>query len=125
MICVAEHALSDQAPELINALGEPTAAWDERLRLIEQFDVAERKTRDICRRLLEFELFEPFDADFHPNGKQATKLVGLARINKARIDTLEAAALKELVVDGTMRLVDAHLLSLQRFDRILNLAAAR
>ena len=127
LICVDETALSPTAKALIDSNGEPTAAWTERLQLIEQLDIEGKKTGDFCAKLHTLGILETFDADFHPSMERANqraippvRINGLLRVSRKALGELDDTSLCDLVRQGGMQMIEAHLNSLARFDRLLN-----
>ena len=131
LICVDEPALVPDTVPLINDNGEATQEWVERQKLIEQMDVEGQRTREFCARLDKLGLFETFDADFHPRASadessviNPVRINGLLRVGRDALSKLSDADLAALVRTQEMQVIDAHLNSLARFDRLLNRFAA-
>lgn len=120
LICVDERALTTDAPALINAAGEPTDRWREIELLIMEMDNEQRATAALCDRLVELDLLEPFEADFHPRGKPEVRVAGLLRVNEQRLHRLDETDIVALMRAGHLARIYAHLLSFENFNRLLN-----
>jgi hypothetical protein len=120
LICVDEGALVGGVDNLIDASGQPTAAWREFEVLITEMDREQRVTERFCQSIDELDLFEPFDADFHPRGKRPVRVAGLMRVNEQRLLKLEESVQVSLLRDGHLARIYAHLLSLENFNRLLD-----
>lgn len=137
IICVDEKQLDSSGPPLIDDHGRTTSEWSAIEKLVQEFDAHQQQSQNFCERLEAFELFETFDADFHPkplNKKQVSghaKLVeparinGLLRINRQRLNALPDAELGVLIRNNSIASIEAHLNSFNRFDRLLNLYAIK
>ena len=120
LICVDDSALINDGQELLNALGELTPRFREIEKLIEEFDREQEKTVTLCRYLTEWELLESFDADFHPQGKPQKRMSGMLRVREESVQKLDAERVVQAAQSGLLKVIYAHILSSQRFDRILN-----
>lgn len=130
LILVDERGLEKSTNPLIDDTGLTSKAWVDVEQLIQQYDAHQRKTFLFCEKLAALNLFEKFDADFHPtpasgNGDAITpkRINGLMRIKRQALDSLEDVELASMVRNGFLTVIDAHLNSLSRFDRLLNLYA--
>jgi len=125
LICVDEKALAPDATSLVNAAGEPTKRWREIEVLITEMDKEQRVTDVFCRRLEALDLLEPFDADFHPRGKSLVRVGGMLRVNERRLLALDGNVQIELLREGSLARIYAHLLSLENFNRLLDRYASQ
>lgn len=134
LILVDESGLEKNKSLLISADGQTTPLWSELEQLITQLDAHQRKTTAFCQKLDALGLFEKFDADFHPKPTSTEeigsgsfsprRINGLLRVKRPAIEALTDQTLASLVRDGAITVIDAHLNSFNRFDRLLNLYAA-
>lgn len=125
VICVDDSALGDFPPALFDADGTESAGWVERQRLIQEMETAGRQTDVFCARLGDLNLLESFNADIRPTGSERREIVGMWRVNESRLNTLPAETITELMRSGFLSRIYAHLMSLDNFQRLLTLAAAR
>ena len=120
LICVDEGALAPGSGNLVDASGEPTAAWREFEVLITEMDREQRVTDRFCKYIDSLDLLEAFDADFHPRGKAPVRVGGLMRVNEQRLLSLDESKQVSLLRDGHFARIYAHLLSLENFNRLLD-----
>ncbi len=126
VICVDEEALDVDAKEaLLDGAGEPTPAWQPIERLLEDVAAARARTVILGQRLKELELLEPFEAQAHPHGGEALRLRGLYRVSEERLNRLSGKTIRELMAQGQLSRIYAHLMSLDNFGRLLDLSVAR
>ena len=132
VICVDDSALNEDADPLITASGEMAESWPQTQKLIEQMDAERPRTQNFCAQLQAWDLLEKFDADFHPNAIPGIstqnqvpqrRINGLMRVNRKALFALNDRDLLKSVREGMMQHIEAHLNSLNRFDRLLNLYA--
>ena len=127
LICVDDTALTAGGDVLIDRHGEATPVWGEQQKLIQQLDVEGTRTREFCTKLETLGVMETFDADFHPQLEAAqeqqlkpVRINGLLRVSRKALSGLDDAELADLVRTQSMQIIEAHLNSLGRFDRLLN-----
>lgn len=120
LICVDESALVRGVDNLIDASGQVTEAWRKFEVLITEMDREQRVTEKFCNTLDELDLFESFDADFHPRGKSPVRVAGLLRVNEKRLLEIDESVQVSLLRDGHLARIYAHLLSLENFNRLLD-----
>lgn len=125
IICVQEDQLAANGEALFDAKGEPTASWAPWRQLIDAVEGAQAQTRDFMQRLAALDLLVPFDAVAVPKGGSQLRLNGLYRIDEQKLNALDPSALRPLLERGELRVVYAHLLSLERFATLLDLTAQR
>ncbi|MCI0749438.1 MAG: SapC family protein [Nevskiales bacterium] len=122
LVCVQEDQLMPSARPLFDADGTATAEWSPIQKLLEAVEGARQQTAAFLRRLESLELLTPFDALALPRGGQQMRLQGLLRVDERKLEKLPGKALRELLGKGELRAVYAHLLSLENFARLLDLA---
>jgi hypothetical protein len=124
LICVDESGLqaASQRP-LFDANGAPTPAWPPVQQLIEQLEAARMQSRVLAKRLDALQLLRPFEALALPRRGAQTRLQGLHRVDEEKLQQLNARDLRALLRKGELRAIYAHLLSLENFARLLDLAA--
>ena len=129
LILVDESGLENNEIPLIDNAGQTSTAWLELEQLIQQYEAHQRKTSIFCEKLASLGIFEKFDADFHPTSNPGTevnpqRINGLLRVKHQSLGKLADEVLATLVRQGQLAVIEAHLNSLSRFDRLLNLYAA-
>ena len=126
LICVQLDQLAPSATPYFDTKGEATAEWKPVQELIEAVEGARQQTRAFTRRLEAFGLFTPFDALALPRGGgQQMRLQGLHRVDEEKLNALGAREQKLLMRKGELRVVYAHLLSLENFARLLDMTQSR
>lgn len=122
LVCVDEAGLEPSPTPLFDAAGNASAEWQTTETLINDMESAHRLTRNLCRHLDELELMEPFDVQAFPRDGQSRRLRGLSRVNETRLNALGAGDVKELMAAGELSRIYAHLMSLDNFAGLLDLA---
>lgn len=126
LVCLQEDQLSPKSERpLFDAKGEPTEAWKPILSLLEAIEADRPQTRLLGERLEALQLLVPFDALALPRGGQHLRLQGLFRVDEEKLRKLPGKEVRELLAKGFLRAAYAHLLSLENFARLLDLAHAR
>ena len=127
MVCVQEDQLAPGTSPLFDAQGEPTAAWKPLMQLLEAIEGARQQTRVLGKRLEALELLTPFEALAVPKagGGQQMRLQGLHRVDEQKLQAIPGRDLRRLMKRGELRAVYAHLVSLENFGRLLDLAQAQ
>jgi len=104
---------------LFDESGQETELLRKSLDFLKEYQGHIELTRSFCAKLQELELLEAVRADISlpDGGKQA--LGGFFCVGRERLRKLDDTQLGELVRKGFMELVDAHLLSLDNLNRLL------
>lgn len=122
--CVETRSLSEQGEALFGAGGEALPAWEERRKLLFEYEADLVRSEELCRELARLELLETFTVQAVPNQGVPLSLTGLYRVAEARLVELAPEKLKELAQKGILARVYAHLVSLANFGRLLDRRAA-
>ncbi len=122
--CVEKSALSDQGEALHDAKGEPTPLWESSRKLLFEFESDLARTEALCKIVIELGLLEPFSMQAKPNEGAPFTLNGMFRVNEQKTAELPADKLKELVQNGVLPRIYAHLMSMSNFTRLLARRAA-
>lgn len=118
--CVEKRAINDRGEALYDSKGEPLAIWEERRKLLFEFEADLARTEEMCRVLAGLDLFEPFTVQAVPNQGAPLAMTGMHRIAEAKLNDLSGDKLKELVQTGILGRVFLHLASLGNFSRLLD-----
>ena len=118
--CVEKHALSEQGEALYDAQGAPLAHWEERRKLLFEFEADLMRTDEMSRRLAALDLFEEFALQAVPHEGEPVAMTGMYRVSEAKLNDLPEPAFKELGRAGILARVYAHLISLANFGRLLD-----
>lgn len=117
--CVEKRALKPRGEALYDDQGEPLPVWENRRKLLFEFEADLARTEDMCRRLHELQLLDTFTAQAAPTGEAPITLTGMYRISEERLHALPADTLKQLAQSGILSRAYIHLLSLGNFQRLL------
>jgi hypothetical protein len=123
--CVEKRALSENGEALYDAKGDMLPFWEERRKLLFEFEGDLVRTEEMSRRLAELGLYEEFTMQAVPRQGEPVALAGMYRVAETRLNDLPAATFKELGQSGILARVYAHLISLANFGRLLDRHAAR
>ncbi len=123
--CVEKRALKSKGEALYDDKGEPLPVWENRRKLLFEFEADLARTEEMCRRLHELQLLETFSAQAAPAGEGPITLTGMYRISEERLHAQPADTLKELALSGMLSRAYVHLLSLGNFQRLLDRRAQR
>ena len=125
MVCVERNALQAGGTALHDDQGRPLPAWEPLSQLLFEFEADLARTEELCRTLQELQLLEPFSAQVAPNGESPITLTGMHRVSEAGLQALPAERLQQLLRNGMLSRIYAHLMSLDNFQRLLDRRAAR
>ena len=126
LICVENDHLDDSAGEpMFDAQGQPVEKWKTIERLLTEYEADLERCRELCSILADYGLLEPFTMQANLNQGGSLQLAGMHRIADKKLETLNAAQLKNLLKKGILARVYAHQLSLDNFARLLDRRAAR
>jgi len=122
--CVEKRALSDKGEALHDGKGEPLPAWEERRKLLFEYEADLVRSEEMCRELGRLQLLETFTVQAVPNQGAPVSMTGMYRVAEQRLAELAPDKLKELAQKGILARVYAHLISLANFGRLLDRRAA-
>jgi hypothetical protein len=118
--CVEKRALSDRGEALYDAKGESLPAWEERRKLLFEYEADLQRCEEMCRELAQLGLLETFTMQAVPNQGAPLAMSGLYRVAEEKLAALAPERLKELTQKGILARVYAHLISLANFGRLLD-----
>jgi hypothetical protein len=75
--------------------------------------------------LLELELLEPFSAEFRPTGSEPKRVGGLLRVSEDRLRALAPDVLSDLLHNGWLPRIYAHLFSLENYGALVDRYVSR
>jgi hypothetical protein len=126
LICVEAEYLDDAAGEsMFDAQGQSTEKWKPIERLLTEYEADLERSRELCSILADYALLEPFTMQATLNQGGSLQLAGMHRVADKKLETLNAAQLKNLLKKGILARIYAHELSLDNFARLLERRAAR
>ena len=117
--CVEKLALNDKGEMLFDSKGNPLPEWEQRQKLLFEYEADLARTEEMSKLLAQHQLLEPFTMQAVPNQGEPLQLTGMYRVAEARLAELDAAVLKDLVQKGVLGRIYTHLLSLDNFQRLL------
>ena len=118
--CVEQRALSDKGEALYDAKGESLPAWEERRKLLFEYEADLQRSEEMCRELAQLQLLETFTMQAVPNQGTPVAMTGLYRVAEEKLAALAPEQLKELAQKGILARIYAHLISLANFGRLLD-----
>ena len=125
--CVEKHAINDRGEALYDAKGEPLPAWEERRKLLFEYEADLVRSEEMSRTLAGLGLLETFTMQAIPSQGAPLAMTGIYRVSEEKLAGLAPEQLKELMRKGILARVYAHLISLSNFGRLLDrhVAAAK
>lgn len=94
---------------------KPSQYTQNVLKFLQQYQLEFQRTQTFCRKLKELNLLEPMRAQVSLESGERIALSGFMAVDRARLKTLSADKLAELVKSDEMELIHAHLLSMRNF----------
>ena len=125
LIAVDPAGLVDSARPYMDAAGEPSAEWEQVQKLIQDFEGAREQTVLMCRQLQELDLLEPFTARAMRRDGGDLQLGGMYRVNEEKLNALPDKTIKQMMKKGRLSRIYAHMMSLDNFQRLLDIASAK
>lgn len=122
--CVEKRAINDKGEALYDAKGEPLRVWEERRKLLFEYEADLVRSEEMCRTLAELQLLETFTMQAVPNQGTPIAMTGMYRVAESKLAELAPDPLKTLVQRGILARVYAHLISLNNFGRLLDRRSA-
>ncbi len=117
--CVEKRAINDKGEKLFDDKGQALPEWEQRQKLLFEFEADLGRTEEMCKLLAQHQLLEPFTMQAVPNQGEPLQLTGMYRVAEAKLAELDGAVLKDLVQKGVLGRIYTHLLSLENFQRLL------
>jgi len=122
--CVEKIAINDKGENLFNDKGEALPEWQQREKLLFEFEADLGRTDEMCKLLAQHQLLEPFTMQATPNNGEPLQLTGMYRVSEEKLAQLDGAVMKDLAAKGVLGRIYAHLISLDNFRRLLDRRAA-
>ena len=120
-----KRAISERGESLHSAAGEPLPTWEEKKKLLIEFEADLARTEEMCRAICALGLLEPFAMKAVPKQGTPLQMAGMHRVSDQRLNALAGEKLKELAQSGVLARIYCHLMSLANFARLLDRHAAR
>ncbi|HET6587625.1 MAG TPA: SapC family protein [Oleiagrimonas sp.] len=108
---------TDEGERLFNEDGSDTDTLKNAVRFLGEFQEHVKRTHAFSKRLRELDLLEPRTAQIK-DGENTMVINGLFVVNEEKLRQLDEKVAHELLADGSMGWIYAHLLSLSNIDRL-------
>jgi len=118
--CVEKRAINDKGEALHSAKGDPLPVWEERKKLLFEYEADLVRSDEMSRALAGLGLLETFSMQAIPNEGAPLAMTGMYRVAEHKLGALAPEKLKELTQQGILARVYAHLISLSNFGRLLD-----
>jgi len=123
--CVEKRAINSKGDALYNNKGEALPVWEAMRKLLFEFEADLARTEAMCKVIVDLGLLEPFNMQAKPDSGDPFTLSGMFRVAEQKISELPGDRLKELVQNGVLPRIYAHLMSMSNFTRLLARRAVR
>jgi len=116
----------DESADVVNRDGrgtllfnghEPSEYLNERYKLVEAYELEQKRNQILSSILLKHKLLEAAQLNFKAE-TETDLLSGFLVVSRKRLDELESEAVAELHKSGAMELIYQHLFSLERFQML-------
>jgi hypothetical protein len=133
VVCIDRAApMLGELPDVafFDAAGEPTEYTQNCMKFCNDFEVEIRRTESFVNLIKELDLFETRTANYtpaNPDGTPGTPQViaEYYAVSETKLKALPADKIQELLLNGALAQIHAHLMSLLGWDRLIALAVAR
>ena len=98
--------------------GKPTPYVNNVLEFLQQYQFEFRRTQRFCKKLKDLNLLEPMQAQIKLSSGARMALQGFSVVDRARLKTLSANELAELVKSDELELIYTHLVSVRNFTTV-------
>jgi hypothetical protein len=96
--------------------GKPTPYVDNVLKFLQQYQVEFSRTQAFCKKLRDLNLLEPMQAQISMDSGEKMSLTGFSAVSRARLKTLSADVIADLLKSDELELIYNHLLSMRNFN---------
>ncbi len=119
IVCVEKLAINDKGDSLYDDKGTALPDWEQRQKLIFEYEADLVRTEEFCKTLAQHGLLESFTMQAIPNQGDPFQLSGMHRVSEAKLMELDPQVLKDFARNGTLGRIYAHLMSMDNFQRLL------
>jgi SapC protein len=106
---------SGRGERLFGNDGKPTPYLENMLKFLQQYELEFRRTQPFCKKLKDLNLLEPMQAQINLGSGERMALRGFWAVDRARLKTLSANVLAQLVQSDELELIYTHLVSMRNF----------
>jgi hypothetical protein len=110
---------------LFSEAGEPTELLQRNIDFLQAFQRDALATQNFIAALKELDLLEQASSTMQLNSGETLQLNGLYLINEKKLNELSAEQVKNLMTQGYLGLIYAHLLSLNNFNDLMDRMAGK
>ncbi len=114
---------TEQGERLFLENGEQTDFLKRALQLLQDYQAHYQQTSAFARRLLDWELLQPLQANVELNSGDKMSLTGFMAVDRKRLQALAPERAAELLRSDEMGCIYYHLLSLNNFGRLVERVA--
>lgn len=125
LVCVDPAGLEANERPFIDANGEQTDLWKKTEGMINEMDGALRLTKEMMETLVAMDLIAPFEAHAKTRTGGSVRFGHMFRVDEERLNKLPGKQLKQLMDKGFLSRVYAHLMSLENFQKLIDLHVAK
>lgn len=125
LVCVDPAGLVESDQPFIDADGSPTQLWQDTERMVNEMDGARRQTLAFARTLADLALIEPFEAHAVARQGGSLRLGSMHRVSEEKLNKLSEKQIKQLMTKGYLSRIYAHMISLENFQRLMDLRLER
>lgn len=124
LLCIDETypgcSKEGKGERLFDDEGKQTEYLGKVLEFLKEYQMNFARTQAFCKRLQEWELLEPMEAQFTPNdGGEKIRLGGFLAVNREKLKALDSEKLAELLKNDGLELIFTHLQSLRKFRELI------
>ena len=123
MIMVDELGLCESENPFFDCSGKSTDKWKRMQTFISEYISAQELTLAFSAKIEALGLLEAFEAQINPQMQGRMQITGMFRISEDRLNQLAPQVLKDLMKQGELSRIYAHLISLENFAKLLDLSA--
>ena len=109
---------SGRGERLFGNDGKPTPYVENVLKFLQQYQFEFQRTQGFCKKLKDLNLLEPMQAQIKLGSGESMALRGFSVVDRARLKTLPANELAELVKSDELELIYAHLVSMRNLSTV-------
>jgi hypothetical protein len=109
---------SGRGERLFGDDGKPTPYVQNVLKFLQQYQLEFHRTQAFCKKLKDLNLLEPMQAQINLASGERMALRGFSVVDRARLKTLSAETLAELVRSDELELIYDHLVSMRNFATV-------
>lgn len=122
LTCVEKEFVAegdDEGALMFDESGNALPVWQPIAQLLEEYERDLERTREMSNILGDYALFEPFTLQATLKDAEPLNLTGMYRVDEHKLESLNAAQIRNLMKKGILGRIYAHLISIDGFGRLL------